>query len=136
VSGSAEGPGRPLVRLDAPFYTDAELDALYETDPVAATRISREQHLLQKRMDALAAGADATLPTEAQLRDVLDEARRILARDGGDLELVALEGTKVTVRLKGACTGCPRAPLDLRNVVEAAVRRRYPAITAVVLAGA
>jgi toxin CptA len=135
VSGSADGTARPLVRLDAPFYTDEELDALYETDPVAATRISREQHLLRKRMDALGSGAGTALPTEAELRAVLEEARRILARDGGDLELVALEGTKLTVRLKGACTGCPRAPLDLRNVVEAAVRRRYPAITAVVLAG-
>jgi hypothetical protein len=28
------------VKLDAPFYTEAELDALYETDPVAALRIS------------------------------------------------------------------------------------------------
>jgi Fe-S cluster biogenesis protein NfuA len=123
------------VRLDAPYYTEEELDALYETDPVAATRISREQHLLRKRMDALAAGADAAVPTWTQLVEVLEEARRILARDGGDLELVALDGTTVRVRLKGACTGCPRAPLDLRNVVESAVRRRYPAITAVVLAG-
>lgn len=125
---------QPLVRLDAPFYTEAELDALYETDPVAATRISREQHLLRRRMAALATDAGAALPSEAELAATLDEARAILARDGGDLELVAVEGTTVRVRLKGACTGCPRAPLDLKNVVEAVVRRRYPAITAVVLA--
>jgi len=30
------------MKLDAPFYTEAELDALYEIDPVAALRISRE----------------------------------------------------------------------------------------------
>jgi toxin CptA len=125
---------QPLVRLDAPFYTEEELDALYETDPVAATRISREQHLLRKRMAAMAADASAELPGEAELAAVLEEARAILARDGGDLELVALEGTTVRVRLKGACTGCPRAPLDLRNVVEAVVRRRFPAVTAVALA--
>jgi toxin CptA len=124
----------PQPPLDAPFYTDAELDVLYETDPVAATRISRQQHLLARRMAGMSAGASAELPGEAALREALEDARRILARDGGDVELVALEGSTVRVRLKGACTGCPRAPLDLRNVVEAVVRRRYPAITAVVLA--
>jgi toxin CptA len=125
---------QPLLRLDAPFYTEEELDVLYEADPVAATRISREQHLLARRMAAAPAGAGTELPSEANLAAALDEARAILARDGGDLELVALDGTVVRVRLKGACTGCPRAPLDLKNVVEAVVRRRYPAITAVVLA--
>ncbi|MBX9810385.1 MAG: NifU family protein, partial [Burkholderiales bacterium] len=34
----------------------------------------------------------------------------------------------VRVRLKGACVGCPRATLDLKNVVEALVRKRYPQI--------
>jgi toxin CptA len=125
---------QPLLRLDAPFYTEEELDALYETDPVAATRISREQHMLARRMAAAPAGAASELPREADLAAVLDEARAILSRDGGDLELVALDGTVVRVRLRGACTGCPRAPLDLKNVVEAVVRKRYPAITAVVLA--
>jgi len=33
--------------------------------------------------------------------------------------------------MKGACVGCPRAPLDLRNVVEAMVRKRYPQVRAV-----
>lgn len=127
------GP-QPLLRLDAPFYTEAELDALYETDPVAATRISREQHRLRKLLEAAPPGAATALPTEAELRAVLEEARSILARDGGDLEFVALEGATVRVRLKGACTGCPRAPLDLKNVVETLVRRRYPAVAAVALA--
>jgi toxin CptA len=117
------------VKLDAPFYTEAELDALYETDPVAALRISREQHALQKQL-AAAAGADpdAPQPTEAQARAVIEEARRILQRDGGDLELVALEAGILRVRMKGACAGCPRGPLDLKNVVERLVRARLPAI--------
>jgi len=35
------------------------------------------------------------------------------------------------VRLKGSCSGCPRAPLDLKQVVEALVRGRYPQVRAV-----
>jgi toxin CptA len=117
------------VKLDAPFYTEAELDALYEIDPVAALRISREQHVLQKQLEATA-GADpgAPPPTESQARAVIEEARRILQRDGGDLELVSLEAGVLRVRMKGACAGCPRGPLDLKNVVERLVRARLPAV--------
>jgi Fe-S cluster biogenesis protein NfuA len=122
----------PPIKSDAPFYTDGELDALYERDPVLAMRISREQSLLQIQLEAArVADADAPLPTADAVREVLEEARRILLRDGGDLELVALEGTVVRVRLKGNCVGCPRATLDLKNVVERMVRNRFPQITGV-----
>ena len=120
------------IKSDAPFYTEEELDALYERDPVLAMKISREQLQLRKRLDAVrAADADAPPPTAEAVREVLEEARQILLRDGGDLELVALEGTVMRVRLKGNCVGCPRAALDLRNVVEALIRKRYPQITEV-----
>jgi len=122
----------PPIKSDAPFYTEDELDALYERDPVLAMRISREQSLLQKQLEAgRAADPDAPAPTMESVREVLEEARRILLRDGGDLELVALEGTVVRVRLKGNCVGCPRATLDLRNVVERMVKNRFPQITGV-----
>ncbi|MDP2239384.1 MAG: NifU family protein [Burkholderiales bacterium] len=120
------------LKSDAPFYTEDELDALYARDPVLAMRISREQSQLQKQLEAMrAADPEAPLPSVADLDEVLKEARSILLRDGGDLELVALEGTVVRVRLKGNCVGCPRATLDLKNVVEALVRKRYPRITEV-----
>jgi len=95
-------------------------------------RISREQSLLQIQLEAArAVDADAPAPTADAVREVLEEARRILLRDGGDLELVAIEGTVVRVRLKGNCVGCPRATLDLKNVVERMVRNRFPQITGV-----
>lgn len=120
------------LKPDAPFYTEDELDALYARDPVLAMRLSREQSLLHKQLEATrAADPDAPMPTVENISEVLQEARRILLRDGGDLELVGLAGTVVRVRLKGNCVGCPRATLDLKNVVEALVRKRYPQITAV-----
>jgi Fe-S cluster biogenesis protein NfuA len=119
-------------KLDAPFYTDEELDHLYERDPVAALRLSREQHRLQQQLDAgKAADPTAPLPGEADLRAVLEEVRGILLRDGGDIEFVALEGRVLKVRLKGACSGCPRAALDLKQVVERLVRNRYPQVSEV-----
>lgn len=122
----------PAMKLDAPFYTEEELDALYETDPVSALRISREQHLLARQLDEQVSGdASAAQPGRAEIEDVLAETRRILMRDGGDLEYVELSGSVLRVRLKGACAGCPRAVLDLKNVVERMVRRRFPQISQV-----
>jgi toxin CptA len=118
------------MKLDAPFYTEDELDALERTDPRAAVRIAREQAILKKRLEQqVPAGAE--LPTEQQIKESLVEARAILMRDGGDLEFVSLAEGVLTVRLKGACAGCPRSALDLKNVVEALVRRRFPAIARV-----
>jgi toxin CptA len=120
------------MKLDAPFYTEAELDALYEMEPVAALRISREQHLLAGRLAEQDAGDPAApLPGRDEIEAVLAEARRILMRDGGDLEFAELRGNVLRVRLKGACAGCPRAALDLKNVVETMVRRRFPQIVQV-----
>jgi Fe-S cluster biogenesis protein NfuA len=120
------------LKTDAPFYTEEELDLLEATDPVAALRIAREQAQLKKQLAAPAAvAAGGAMPGVADIEAVLDEARRILKRDGGDLEFVALEAGVLTVRLKGSCSGCPRAPLDLKQVVEALVRGRYPQVTAV-----
>jgi Fe-S cluster biogenesis protein NfuA len=122
----------PPMKLDAPFYTEEELDALYETDPVAALRISREQHLLARQLENPVSGdASAAQPDRAEIEAVLAETRRILMRDGGDLEYVEQCGDVLRVRLKGACAGCPRAVLDLKNVVERMVRRRFPQISQV-----
>jgi len=125
VSASAESA--VSLKLDAPFYTDEELDRLYDTDPVAALRASREQTILQRQL-AAQVPAGAVLPSEEEARAVLEEARHILLRDGGDLEFVGFEADALVVRLKGACAGCPRSALDLKQVVEALVRRRYPAV--------
>lgn len=114
-------------KLDAPLYTEEELDALERENPREALRIAREQEILRRQL-AAETPAGSRIPTTAEIRTTLEEARKILLRDGGDLEFVALEGDAVLVRLKGACAGCPRAALDLKGVVEALLRRRFPSI--------
>jgi len=114
-------------KLDAPYYTEAELDALERSNPRAALRIARAQAQLERQL-AAKVPAGATLPSPAELAPLLDEVRAILARDGGDLSFEKLEDGVLYVRLKGACAGCPRASLDLKQVVETLVRRRFPAL--------
>jgi NifU-like protein len=45
-----------------------------------------------------------------------------LQADGGDLELLDIDGDRVIVRLKGACAGCPSAHVTLKRWVEAKLR--------------
>ena len=45
---------------------------------------------------------------EARINAALDEIRKVLAQDGGSIELVGItEDNQVKVRLTGHCVGCP-----------------------------
>ena len=116
------------------FYTEEELDAIEEEDPDRAFELARAQALAERSRATGGWGHDAEsypLPEEGPVREAIDQARLILNRDGGDLELVAVEERVVRVRLKGACVGCPSAPLDLRNVVERMVVEAVPGVARV-----
>lgn len=59
-----------------------------------------------------------------------EEIRPSLKKDGGDIELVDIEGANVIVALRGACVGCPSSQLTLKNLVEQRLREAVdPAIT-------
>lgn len=109
------------------FYSEDELDAIEALDPQLALRLDRAQTLAAREADAPNAESDASV-NPADVTAAVDEARRILMQDGGDIELVAIAGRTVRVRLKGACVGCPRAVLDLRNVVERLIKSRAPGV--------
>ena len=61
----------------------------------------------------------------------LNEIRPMLQRDGGDVELVDIEGGVVKVRLQGACAGCPMSQMTLRNGIERVLKERIPEVKAV-----
>lgn len=58
----------------------------------------------------------------------LEKARPALQADGGDVELVDVKDGVVTVRLTGACGGCPMASMTLKMGVERVVREEVPEI--------
>ena len=67
---------------------------------------------------------------EAKIREMLDQIRVALQNDGGDLEIIAIEGKKVKVSLRGACGCCPHAMATLKEYVEANLRQAIdPEIT-------
>lgn len=55
---------------------------------------------------------------EEQIREAIEAIRPAIQNDGGDIEFVQLDDKKVTVRLTGACIGCPMAQMTLKGGVE------------------
>ena len=55
---------------------------------------------------------------EEKIKAKLEQLRGMLQADGGDLELVAIEGTTVKLKLKGACGGCPHASITIKQGIE------------------
>ena len=52
----------------------------------------------------------------------LEELRVHLQADGGDLEVVAIEGKTVKLKLRGACGGCPHAAMTIKGGLERILR--------------
>lgn len=69
--------------------------------------------------------------TPANVETVLDELRPYLMADGGNVELVELEGPVVKLRLQGACGSCPSSAMTLRMGIERKLRECIPEIAEV-----
>jgi Fe-S cluster biogenesis protein NfuA len=63
-----------------------------------------------------------------QVREALEKIRPALQADGGDVELVDVDGGVVKVRLVGACRGCPMSQLTLANGVERVLKENVPGV--------
>ncbi len=69
-----------------------------------------------------------TLTTE-NVENVLDELRPYLMSDGGNVELVEIEGPIVRLRLQGACGSCPSSAMTLRMGIECKLKEEIPDIS-------
>jgi Fe-S cluster biogenesis protein NfuA len=73
-----------------------------------------------------------TLPlTNENVETVLDEMRPYLMADGGNVELVEIDGPIVKLRLQGACGSCPSSTMTLRMGIERRLREFIPEIAEV-----
>ena len=60
--------------------------------------------------------------TLENVETVLDEMRPYLMADGGNVEVVDLDGPIVKVRLQGACGSCPSSTMTLKMGLERRLR--------------
>ena len=56
------------------------------------------------------------------IKTIDEEIRPQLAMDGGDIELVDVDGSKVIVALRGRCAQCRSSQVTIKNLVERTLR--------------
>ena len=66
-----------------------------------------------------------------KIQEALNKIRPMLQADGGDVELVDVRDGIVTVRLQGACGGCPMSQMTLKNGIERILKQEVPEVVSV-----
>ncbi len=85
---------------------------------------ARASKLLQGNMEMLVEQEHVKNSPEAfvqrykLIEQAIEELRPHLKADGGDCELISVEGNLVTVKLHGACVGCQLSGATLNGVQE------------------
>ena len=68
-----------------------------------------------------------------KVESAIEKIRPSLQADGGDIELVGVsEDGTVTVKLTGACHGCPMSQMTLKMGVERILKKEVPEVKEVV----
>lgn len=63
-----------------------------------------------------------------KVEEALDTIRPAIAMDGGNVEVLDIEGGVVTLRMMGACGGCPMSTMTLKRGIEERLRSMVPGI--------
>ncbi len=88
-----------------------------------AERAKLAREVARAQPVAAAAGGISDLQRAALIQEVLDrEVRPGLAMDGGDMELLGVEGHLVKVKLNGHCVSCSSSTATMRYFVEDKLR--------------
>ncbi|MBW4466145.1 MAG: NifU family protein [Pegethrix bostrychoides GSE-TBD4-15B] len=74
---------------------------------------------------------EALALTNDNVEKVLDDLRPYLMSDGGNVELVEIDGPIVKLRLQGACGSCPSSAMTLKMGIERRLREFIPEIVEV-----
>lgn len=111
--------GRPPIAPAAPMRIGLE--------PLPMARQNVLNHPAPRKVSPLApAGAASALTNLQRIRLVeqaIEDLRPLLRRDGGDCELVDVDGSTVSVRLSGACVGCQMASVTISGVQQRFVEK-------------
>lgn len=66
--------------------------------------------------------------TEKNVQRVLDEVRPYLIADGGNVDLVGIEGKIVKLQLQGACGSCPSSTTTMTMGIKRRLKEEIPSI--------
>jgi len=62
----------------------------------------------------------------------LEQVRPTLLADGGDVQLIDVKDGVVTLKLTGACGGCPMAAMTLKGGIERVIKEQVPEVKEIV----
>ena len=101
----------------------------------SATRApaSRTAGAVRPRRSVVARAQESSISEKLELTAenvelVLDEVRPYLIADGGDVELVEIDGLVVRLKLNGACGSCPSSTTTMRMGIEKRLLEKIPEI--------
>ncbi len=66
-----------------------------------------------------------------QVEKTIEVIRPALQADGGDIELLDVQGGVVHLRLTGNCVGCPSSQATLKQGIERRLKSRIPQISGI-----
>ena len=69
---------------------------------------------------------------EEQIKDLLERVSAYIEQyHGGSVDFISLEDDKLTVRVGGACLGCPLLPSTLQGWVAGTIHQFFPEVEVV-----
>lgn len=99
----------------------------FALNKVLSGNTERRQTRLGARVFA-AATDDCLELTEENVELVLDEVRPYLMADGGNVDLLEVDGLVVRLKLVGACGSCPSSSATMKMGIERRLKERIPEI--------
>jgi NifU-like protein len=94
--------------------------SVQEEQAATTARVAAELAIIQERTKSpLTMVQKITL-----IQKALDEVRPMLLADGGDVELIDVDGDVVKVVLKGSCGSCPSSTATLKDAIEARIKEK------------
>ena len=94
-----------VIRRDVPAHDPAFADAIER-------KVDKDRSLLA--------------PDLVMVEEILDRTIRPgLQADGGDVEVLELDGNVLTIRYEGACGGCPSSMMGTLQAIESILRTEY-----------
>jgi Fe-S cluster biogenesis protein NfuA len=75
---------------------------------------------------------EVSIMLKEKIEDALDKVRPALQADGGDVQFVDVDDEGVvTVKLTGACGGCPMSQMTLKMGIEKVLKQNVPEVNRV-----
>ena len=93
--------------------------------PPGVLQAAREDPIVAHLLDTYLSEDEEGDPSEL-IEGALEEIRPYVHSHGGEMEVLAVDGGVVTLKLMGSCHGCPSSMVTLSQGVEAILTERWP----------